>query len=281
VSLNEQLEKEISERKVIEHNLITMRDKADAANQAKSRFLANMSHELRTPLNAIIGYSEMLQDVVTDEHLDREEITGDLDKIGSAGKHLLHLINDVLDISKIEAGKMNVSYEHFSVDELLKQVIDTIVPLAEARHNRLTLEIQQNVGSIESDPVKLRQILLNLLSNAVKFTQEGRVDLLCTLEHRDDKEWVVFHVRDTGIGIAPEHVRRIFRPFDQADTSTTRKYGGTGLGLTISHSFVDMLGGEIQVASEPGRGSVFSVSLPRQRSVPRALREIDDNRQLE
>lgn len=263
-SWNEILETEIRERKEVERDLIAMRNRAEAANQAKSQFLANMSHELRTPLNAIIGYSEMLQDVMTDEELDRVELAGDVDKIRSAGKHLLSLINDILDLSKIEAGKMDLSIEAFNADELIQDVIGTIAPLAESRGNRLRINVEGEIGIIYSDVTKIRQILFNLLSNAVKFTHQGQVDLTCARIHDVHGEQVEFSVHDSGIGISQENLEVLFKPFSQADASTTRKYGGTGLGLAISRSYAKMLGGEIVVASEVGKGSTFTVKFPVQ-----------------
>jgi len=263
-SWNEILETEIGERKEVERDLIAMRNRAEAANKAKSQFLANMSHELRTPLNAIIGYSEMLQDVMTDEDLDRVELAGDVDKIRSAGKHLLSLINDILDLSKIEAGKMDLSIEPFNADEVIQDVIGTITPLAESRSNQLRVNIEDGIGIIYSDVTKIRQILFNLLSNAAKFTHQGTVDLSCVRARGESGEQILFKVQDTGIGISKDNLDALFKPFSQADASTTRKYGGTGLGLAISRSYAKMLGGDIEVESEVGRGSSFTVRLPVQ-----------------
>ena len=261
-SWNEILETEIRERKEVERDLIEMRNRAETANKAKSQFLANMSHELRTPLNAIIGYSEMLQDVMLDEELDRAELAGDVDKIRSAGKHLLSLINDILDLSKIEAGKMDLSIEAFNADELIQDVLGTITPLAESRGNQLRVNVAGQIGILYSDVTKIRQILFNLLSNAVKFTHHGQVDLTCVRSHDATGEQVEFSVHDSGIGISRENLEMLFKPFSQADASTTRKYGGTGLGLAISRSYAKMLGGDIEVSSAVGRGSTFSVKFP-------------------
>jgi signal transduction histidine kinase/CheY-like chemotaxis protein len=261
-SWNEILETEIRERKEVERDLIEMRNRAETANKAKSQFLANMSHELRTPLNAIIGYSEMLQDVMTDEELDRIELAGDVDKIRTAGKHLLSLINDILDLSKIEAGKMDLSIEAFNVDELIQDVLGTIAPLAESRGNKLRVNVAGEIGILYSDVTKIRQILFNLLSNAVKFTHNGQVELTCVRSHDGLGEQVEFSVHDTGIGISAENLEMLFKPFSQGDASTTRKYGGTGLGLAISRSFAKMLGGDIEVSSAEGQGSTFSVKFP-------------------
>ena len=263
-SWNEILETEIRERKEVERDLIAMRNRAEAANKAKSQFLANMSHELRTPLNAIIGYSEMLQDEMSDEELDRVEVAGDVDKIRSAGKHLLSLINDILDLSKIEAGKMDLNIEAFNADDLIQDVVGTIMPLGESRGNQLRINVEGEIGIIHGDVTKIRQILFNLLSNAVKFTYQGQVDLTCTRLHEAAGEQVEFSVRDTGIGISPQSLEGLFKPFSQADASTTRKYGGTGLGLAISRSYAKMLGGDIAVHSGVGKGSTFTVKFPIQ-----------------
>ncbi len=262
VSLNQELEREIQERKLIECDLIAMRNRAEEANKAKSRFLANMSHELRTPLNAIIGYSEMLQEIVAEDDFEAEEIIQDIDKVRSAGKHLLSLINDILDISKIEAGKMQISIEAFSMQDLVQDVVDTLKPLSDVRHDQLMTSIDGDVGTIHSDMVKVRQILFNLMSNAVKFTQHGEVELSCYREVDADEDWVVCCVRDTGIGISDEALKELFKPFSQADPTTTRKYGGTGLGLAISRSYITMLGGDIRAESREGKGSKFTFRLP-------------------
>lgn len=262
VRLNAELKKEIQERRAIEKDLIDTRDRAEEANKAKSRFLANMSHELRTPLNAIIGYSEMLQEIVTEDDFDRQELTEDIAKVRGAGKHLLSLINDILDISKIEAGRMQVSIEAFNADQLVTEVVDTLRPLAEKQQNQLSIKQAGPVGFIRSDQLKVRQILFNLLSNAVKFTRNGTVEIDYQEDVEGDNRWVIFKIRDTGIGISSSVLAELFEPFSQADPSTTRKYGGTGLGLAISRSFAGMLGGDISVESEEGRGSEFVVRLP-------------------
>ncbi|MBU6954809.1 response regulator [Hahella sp. HN01] len=262
VSLNRELEWEIQERKVVEKDLIATRNRAEEANKAKSRFLANMSHELRTPLNAIIGYSEMLQEVVAEDDYEREEILDDIGKVRSAGKHLLSLINDILDISKIEAGKMQISIEAFSMEDLVDEVAGALRLLADERRNKLVVRGAGEVGVVHSDLVKVRQILFNLLSNAVKFTQDGVVELICERESADGEDWMLCRVRDTGIGISASAIKELFRPFSQADPSTTRRYGGTGLGLAISRSYATMLGGEISVTSKEGEGSEFCIRLP-------------------
>ena len=237
--------------------LLDARREAEAANSAKSQFLANMSHELRTPLNAIIGYSEMLREEAVDR--DLAEFVADLGKIGSAGHHLLKLINDILDLSKIEAGKMGLSVEVFELAPLVDDVLTTAVPLAERNRNALEAECGV-VGSMRSDPTRVRQVLLNLLSNACKFTQAGTI----RLEARSDGEdWIEIEVRDSGIGMTEEQMGRLFEAFSQAEASTAAKYGGTGLGLAISRRFCRMMGGDIDVRSAPGAGTSFTVRLPR------------------
>jgi signal transduction histidine kinase len=240
--------------------LIIARDKAEEVSRTKSAFLANMSHELRTPLNAIIGYSEMLQEELS-ESGQRQQVA-DLVKIHSAGKHLLGLINDILDLSKIEAGKMAIHAENFEVPMLLQDVVSTIQPLIEKNGNSLALESGTDLGEMHSDVTRIRQVLLNLLSNASKFTSNGKVFLAVRRERVDGADWMVFAVRDSGIGMTPEQVAKLFQPFTQADSSTTRKYGGTGLGLAISRAFCSMMGGEIRVESSWGEGSTFTVRLP-------------------
>jgi signal transduction histidine kinase len=236
------------------------RDAAEAANRAKSAFLANMSHELRTPLNAIIGYSEMLEEDAQDS--GNAAFASDLQKIRSAGKHLLGLINDVLDLSKVEAGKMRLFLETFEVAGLIEEVVATAQPLAEKNGNTLGVRCAPDVGQLREDITKVRQVLLNLLSNACKFTEKGKVSLDVTRENDVTGTWVVFRVRDTGIGMTPEQTGKLFQAFTQADGSTQRKYGGTGLGLALSRKFCVMMGGDINVTSEPGKGSTFTMRLP-------------------
>ena len=239
------------------------KDAAEAANKAKSNFLANMSHELRTPLNAIIGYSEMLQELAQDD--GNEEYEGDLKKIHSAGKHLLELINDVLDISKIEAGKMDLYLETFSADQMIEDVRGVIDPLANKNSNRLVIEKNGELGPIRADSTKVRQCLLNLLSNACKFTSNGTI----TLRAVRDKGWISFDIADTGIGMTKEQMAKLFRAFQQADSSTTRKFGGTGLGLAISRHFCRMMNGDITVDSVEGQGTTFTMRIPAE-VIPRA-----------
>ncbi len=230
---------------------------AESANQSKSQFLANMSHELRTPLNAIIGYSEMLLEDA--EESDDEETGADLRKISTAGKHLLALINNILDLSKIEAGKTELYLETFELAELLREVESTAAPLMAKNGNELLLDVDRGVGTMRADVTKVRQILLNLLSNAAKFTENGRIEL----HARADETTVVLTVEDSGIGMTDEQLGRLFEAFSQAEAGTTRKYGGTGLGLVISRRFARMMGGDITVDSTPGSGTTFTVLLDR------------------
>jgi signal transduction histidine kinase/CheY-like chemotaxis protein len=234
------------------------KEEAEAANRAKSMFLANMSHELRTPLNAIIGYSEMLIEEAEDD--GDAAVVPDLQKIRLAGKHLLGLINDVLDLSKIEAGKMELVPEPVAVSALVDEVATTARPLMDRNGNRFTVSLDGAPPEIVTDATKLRQILLNLMSNAAKFTEQGEVML--SVEGGRGGGRVVFRVRDTGIGMTEEQLGRIFQPFVQADNSTSVKYGGTGLGLSLSRRFCRLMGGDITVDSEPGAGSTFVLTLP-------------------
>lgn len=270
------------------------KDAAESANKAKSVFLANMSHELRTPLNAIIGYSELMREDAQDQGL--EEFVSDLERINTAGKHLLALIKDILDFSKIEAGKMDLNVESFTISTLVDEVITTIRPLVDKNTNTLTVTCPDDIGSMQTDLTKVRQALLNLLSNACKFTKHGQITLTIVREPASPSEqfleplatderthasenlksppynskyqrtplsdWIIFTVKDTGIGMTSEQLARVFDPFTQADSSTTKKYGGTGLGLTITQKFCQMMGGDITVASELDKGSIFIIRLP-------------------
>ena len=236
------------------------KEAANAANHAKSAFLANMSHELRTPMNAILGYSEMLMEEA--EGLEQEDFIPDLKKINQAGTHLLALINDVLDLSKIESGKMEAFAESIDLDSLIDEVSATAQPLMEKNSNRLSIERSQHLGSAHQDRTKLRQTLFNLLSNSAKFTREGTVTLHVNRIQQAGEEWLSFAVSDTGIGIAPDKLEHVFEEFTQADDSTTRDYGGTGLGLAISQRFCKLLGGDLSVHSELGEGSTFTIHIP-------------------
>lgn len=234
---------------------------AEAASNAKSMFLATMSHELRTPLNSILGYVQLLH---LEAHMrGRSEMLPDLERIRSAGKHLLTIISNILDFSKIEQGKMNVEIDTFNVSAIAHEVIGIIEPLARNRNNTLILACPPDIGIMQSDAGKVRQILFNLLSNAVKFTEHGTVTLTIERDHRADGDWVRFSVADTGIGISPEQMARLFQPFTQVhQANSSRKYGGTGLGLALSRQLCRLLGGDIAVVSEVGKGSVFTVCLP-------------------
>jgi GAF domain-containing protein/CheY-like chemotaxis protein len=233
----------------------------EAANRHKSEFLANMSHELRTPLNAIIGYSEMLEEDAAE--VDDGRFVPDLQKINAAGKHLLELINAVLDLSKIEAGKMDLYVEDFDVTALVRDIAAVIRPLADKNTNRLEVICDPDVGVMQADLTKVRQALFNLLSNACKFTERGTVTLAVSRELVPDTgDWLLFSVTDTGIGITPDQMARLFQEFSQADAATTRRYGGTGLGLALSRRLCRMMGGDIAVASDAGRGASFTIRLP-------------------
>ena len=251
---------DITERKRIEEELVAAVDAAEDASRAKSAFLANMSHELRTPLNAIIGYSEMLQEELGARAAS--DLVPDVVKIHASGKHLLRLINDILDVSKIEAGKMDLLPEVFDAATLVRDVAATIRPLVESQANTLHVRCDEAIGPMKADLTRVRQVLLNLLSNASKFTQGGRVALEADRMAMNGASWVRFRVRDTGIGMTPEQLARLFKAFTQADVSTTRRYGGTGLGLVISRQLCQMMGGEVTVESEPRVGSTFTVLLP-------------------
>lgn len=234
--------------------------KAEHANKAKSEFLAKMSHEFRTPLNAIIGYSELLREEIEDSQ--SPENLMDLDRILTAAKHLLALINDILDISKIEAGRMELHLELFDVKQLISEVLSTMRTLVEKNGNQLLVEYDDCPGAMMSDPLKLRQILLNLIGNAGKFTHQGKVVLRVSRLMHEGENWVRLQVQDTGIGIAAEDQKKLFQAFAQVDASTTRKYGGTGLGLAITQRFAHMMGGTMHVESVLGQGSTFELRLP-------------------
>ena len=233
------------------------RSQAEDANRAKSAFLANMSHELRTPLNAVIGYTELLEEDLNDMG-GFESVLIDLGRIKGAAKHLLGLINDVLDLSKIEANKVELSIESFSMQALIDQVMSTVQPLLATNGNHLSVDVPPGLPPMYTDPSRLRQVLFNLVSNAAKFTHEGRVHVSARPESDEqDRQIMVVEVSDEGIGLSGEQIARLFQPFVQADTDTTRKYGGTGLGLAISRRLCRMMGGDITVTSTPGAGSIF------------------------
>jgi signal transduction histidine kinase len=239
---------------------------AESANRTKSAFLANMSHELRTPMNAIIGYSEMLAEEA--EELGQEGFLPDLKKIQTAGKHLLELINDVLDLSKIESGKMTIYCENIEIATMVRDMESTMQPAVQKNGNTLTVEMPEDIGSMQSDLTKIRQTLFNILGNAAKFTQSGQIKLTVGAHTKSRRQFITFAISDTGIGMKPNQLERLFEPFTQADESTTRKYGGTGLGLAISRRFCKMLGGDIEAQSKLRKGSTFTVTLPRKTKKP-------------
>lgn len=257
--------RDITKDKQHEAELREAKEAAESANRAKSAFLASMSHELRTPLNAIIGYGEMLEDIALDQGYG--EMTPDLERITTAGRHLLSLINDILDLSKIEAGKMTIHAEQFLVSDLIQDVLASSYPLAQKNNNQLKVEQEGNLGLMFTDIVKVRQILLNLLSNAAKFTQKGQIILRVEPDPAAE-EFLLFSVKDSGIGMTAEETKKIFNAFTQADASTTRKFGGTGLGLTLCYRFCELMGGQITVVSQPGVGSTFTVRLPQKYTPP-------------
>jgi len=248
---------DITKERLDQEKILHAKEKAEFAVQAKSEFLAGMTHELRTPMNAIIGYSEMLA-----EEADNMQTAEDIQKITSAAKYLLNLINNVLDLSKVEANKMSLYLEEFEVLPLLKEVEDTISPLVAKNDNEFILQIAENIGKMTADQTKVRQILYNLLSNACKFTKQGKITLSVLQKVLENQEWIYFAVADTGIGLTEKQIARLFKKYAQATEVTARDYGGTGLGLVLSQQFCEMMGGDISVTSELSEGTTFTVKLP-------------------
>ncbi len=270
----ETLRQQTAELENTNEQLLKMKDRAETANQTKSQFLANMSHELRTPLNAIIGYSEMMLEDI--DRGEQESLPDDLEKIRKAGRHLLELINDVLDLSKIEAGKMELFVEEINPESFVTEIVETVAPLAKANTNQVMLSDLGPLPNMVTDRTKLRQILFNVLSNASKFTENGRIDLSVKTVQMSAEPWIEFTIQDTGIGMTEEQLDSVFDAFSQAEQSTSRKYGGTGLGLAIVGQFSQMLGGNYEVTSQLGEGTTFTIRLPQRLEVPVFRKDQDE-----
>jgi len=266
---------DVTERRRAEAEVATAKEAAETANRTKSLFLANMSHELRTPLNAILGFSEMLQEEAIER--DLQDFSADLQKISTAGKHLLGLINDILDLSKIEAGKMELHLESFAISTLIAEVASTIEMQVAKNGNTLQVICAPGAGIMRADLSKVRQGLFNLVSNAAKFTHDGKIKVEAERQLMDGSDWIVFRVSDTGIGLSPDQIVRLFQSFTQADASTTRKFRGTGLGLALTRRFCQMMSGDVTVQSVPGEGSIFTIKLPA--IVVEPVELIEDRRQ--
>ncbi len=254
------IEIDITDRKQMERKMEAAKEQAVNASKTKSEFLANMSHELRTPMNAIIGYGEMLKEDAEDDGNDA--IVPDLDKIIAAGNHLLQLINDVLDISKVEAGHMDMFLEEFDIAKMIEEAASTVATLVEKNKNVLDIQVDENIGSMHADMTKVRQMVFNLVSNAAKFTSDGTVGIQASNMEKEGKHFIRLTVTDTGIGIPEDKLDHIFEEFTQADSSTTRNYGGTGLGLALVRRFATMMGGNVRVESTLGEGSAFILEIP-------------------
>ena len=260
MTMRSDLERETGRHLATSIRLRQAKEAADAANRAKSIFLAKMSHEFRTPLNAVIGYSEILLEDADGAGAGEERVA-DLKRINNAGRHLLSLVTEVLDISKIESDRIDLNVESFDLYALLRDIISTSKPLIDANGNDLELQAPSGLGQVCTDPIKLRQVLLNLLSNAAKFTSKGLITLTATRRRDVGGDWIDIHVKDNGIGISKVDIQRLFQDYGQATPETARKYGGTGLGLAISRRYCELMGGSISVTSELGRGSCFIVRL--------------------